>query len=679
MASTSTLHEHNPLAMSDDQIKEQTISTHVHSDDPKDDFGPLFSHVHNTLTRSIRIVDGVVQGNSFVSLEHVDEKYTQANFSSPVRTLRQISSEMQYKPPGEQVAHETTMAILGKLSHYEWDAKAVLTLAAFATEYVEFWLLAQLQPDDSRAKSVAMLKRVPVLTKPAFLHKHRQAIVEFNSLTKSTLQVIELIFELEQFSSYGTKDVADLVAATEQIPLAVYWAIISIVAIVSQIDCLITESEKMQELSHYVQKINIIHSNLSRQITLCKQQREVTSINDYYKIVMIMQNPTEISEVLKLLIFSSDVPKLLYDGASKTTVSIDVLEKKNVYLFVSTLDITDEERSVLLKIHEAIETKNQTDQYKIVWVPIVEERTDQLSQKFENLKAKMPFFVVERFRSDAAGFKYMKEKWQFEKKAMVVTMNHQGKIFHHNAFHLIHSWGIKAFPFTKTKEDEIHSSRQWIARIVSQIHPQIGAWFEEEKYIFFYGGYDKDWVLQFNKYATSLANDAFLKEEKILIELFHVENENKDIFSQFWSGIESLFVTKVLKSAEEEDDVTKEIQNMFSYKNESGWALLSKGSEVILTGHGTTILKTVDDFEKWKESVVTKGFEWSFKECHENAPKPPHRCSILEVSNVSGNLRKRLRCSECPKTMEVYTAYKCCHDEATPMLKHDSKKKKVTE
>ncbi|KAI9122844.1 hypothetical protein K1719_005733 [Acacia pycnantha] len=655
-------HEHNPLTMSDDQILEQIISTHVHSD-TKFDVGPLFSHVHNTLTRSTHIVDGVVQGNFQVSLEHLDDKNTQANFSSPLCTLRQISSEMQCKPPGEQVAHKTTMAILGKLSHCEWDAKAVLTLAAFAMEHGEFWLLAQPHPNDLLAKSVAMLKRVPVLTKPASLQKHRQAIVELNSLTKSTLQVIELIFELEQFSSYDTKDVPALVAATEQIPLDVYWAIISIVAIVTQVDCLITESEHRQELSHYGQKINIILSKLRKHITLCRQQIEVTRI--YYKIRKTMQTPTETSEVLKLLIFSSDVPKPLYDGASKTTVSIDVLKKKNVYLFVSTLDITDEELSVVLKIDEAIKTKNQMDHYKILWVPMVEEWTDQLRKRFEILKAKMAFFVVEHFGS-VAGFKYMKEEWQFKKKAMVVTMNHQGKILHHNAFHLIHSWGIKAFPFTKTQEEEIHSSRQWVAPIASQMHPQIGTWFEEEKYIFFYGGHDKEWVLQFNKYATALANDSFLKEKKILIELFHVEKEHKHIFRRFWRGIESLFVTKAHKSAEEHDDVTKEVKKMLSYKNESGWALLSKGSEVILTGHGTTILKTVAEFEKWKEFVVTKGFEWSFKEYHENAAKALHRCTHLEVPNISGRLPERIRCPECPKTMEVYITYKCCHDEATP-------------
>ena len=149
---------------------------------------------------------------------------------------------MSCKPPGEEIAHKTTLAILNKLSHYSWDAKAVLTLAAFALEYGEFWLLSQLQPTDLLAKSVAVLKRVPVLTKPAAMQKHRQAIIELNNLIKATLQVIEVIFELEKLTVYDSKDVPELAVAIEQIPIDVYWAIITVVAIVSQIDALTTDS-----------------------------------------------------------------------------------------------------------------------------------------------------------------------------------------------------------------------------------------------------------------------------------------------------------------------------------------------------------------------------------------------------------------------------------------------------
>lgn len=150
--------------------------------------------------------------------------------------------QLSCKPPGEEIAHKTTLTILNKLSNYEWDAKAVITLAAFALEYGEFWLLAQLQPTDLLAKSVAVLKRVPGLTKPASLQKHRQAIVELNNLIKATLQVIELIFELEKLTSYDTKDVPALLPAIEQIPVDVYWSIITIAAIVTQIDSLTTDS-----------------------------------------------------------------------------------------------------------------------------------------------------------------------------------------------------------------------------------------------------------------------------------------------------------------------------------------------------------------------------------------------------------------------------------------------------
>ena len=58
----------------------------------------------------------------------------------------------------------------------------MLTLAAFALDYGEFWHLAQLHETDQIAKSFPILKQVPVLLKPENLQKRRQAIVELNGL-----------------------------------------------------------------------------------------------------------------------------------------------------------------------------------------------------------------------------------------------------------------------------------------------------------------------------------------------------------------------------------------------------------------------------------------------------------------------------------------------------------------
>ncbi|XP_027364603.1 protein SIEVE ELEMENT OCCLUSION B-like [Abrus precatorius] len=651
----TTESEHNPLTMSDDQILEQIYSTHVHSD-TKFDVDSLFTLVENTLRRSTHIVDNVVQGSQ-PSLENLDDKIPQ--FSSPLCTLKQISSEMSCKPPSEEIAHKTTLAILNKLSKYEWDAKAVLTLAAFALEYSEFWLLAQHQPTDPLAKSVAVLKRVPVLTRPAALQKHRQAIIEVNNLVKATLQVIEVIFELEKLTTYDTKDVPALGTAIEQIPVDVYWAIITIAAVVTQIDCLTTESEHKQELSHYGQKLNIILSKLRKQITLCGQQ--IDEAEYYRRLRKLFQTPTEIMVVFKVLIFNKDAPQPLFDGATKTTVDISVLKKKNVYLFISTLDITEEEISVLRPVYDSIKTN---DQYKIVWIPIVEEWTEQLRKKYEVVKSKMRWYVVQPFGT-IAGYKYIKEEWHFKKKPMVVVLSPQGKVQHTNAFHLIQAYGMKAFPFTTSNEESINKEFEWVGSVVGGIHPNIDAWIKEKKYIFFYGGNDKEWIQQFTKYATALANDSVIKEAKISIELFCVEKEDKSLVRRFWSGIESLFVTKVHKTV---DAVTQEVQKMLSYKNETGWALLSKGSSVVVSGHGNTILKTVAEFEKWREVVVKKGFEsfeLCFKEYHEKIVSTTHRCSHLEIPNVAGKLPETIKCPDCPRTMEISISYKCCHNETT--------------
>ncbi|KAI4345744.1 hypothetical protein L6164_012843 [Bauhinia variegata] len=637
--------EYNPITLSDEQILEQIYTTHVHEHaETKFDVDSLFTLVENILKRSTHIVDSVVQGSQ-LSLEHFDDKTAPLSFNSPICTLKQISSELSCKPPGEEIAHRTTLTILNKLSSYSWEAKAVLTLAAFAQEYGEFWLLTQLQPTDPLAKSLAVMKRVPVHTKAAALQKHRQAIVELNSLIKSTLQVIEHIFELVRLTSYDAKDVT----AIEQIPVDVYWTIITVAAIVTQIDAIITDSEPKQDLYYFGQKINITLSKLRKQIALSRQQ--IYEAEYYRELRKIFQTPTEIMEVLKYLIFPKDAPQQLYDGATQTMVNIDVIRKKNVFLFISTLDITDEEIAVLRPVYDHIKTN---EQYKIVWLPIVEEWNETQIKKFESLKTKMPWYVVQHFGT-IAGFKYIKEEWQFKKKPMVVVLNHQGKVLHPNAFHLIQVWGLRAFPFTISVQETIDKETNWVATIVSGIHPSIETWIKEEKYIFFYGGRDKEWIQKFTNDATVLS-----KEAKVPIELFYVNEDDKNLYSRFWSGIESMFVTKVHKT---EDIVTQEVQKILSYKNENAWAVLSKGPTVVVSGRGNSILETVDEFENWRELVPTKGFEFSFKEYHERIVRTTHRCSFVQIPNVAGKLPETLKCSECSRTMESYISYKCCHDD----------------
>ena len=180
---------------------------------------------------------------------------------------------------------------------------------------------------------------------------------------------------------------------------------------------------------------------------------------------------------------------------------------------------------------------------------------------------------------------------------------------------------------------------------------------KDGKYFFLYGGNDIDWIQKFTGRASGIATDA-----NISIELFCVdEQEDKSLISNFWSRIESLFVTKVHKTV---DAVTKQVQKILSYKNETGWALFIKGSAVVLNGHGETILQALAEFEKWKEDAAEEGFEITFKIYSEDIVCNIHRCSDLEIPNVAGVLPDSIRCPECPRPMEIYIQFKCCHNES---------------
>lgn len=145
---------------------------------------------------------------------------------------------MMSTPRGEHAAHQTTMSILDQLKTYSWDGKAILALAAFSLEYGNFWHLVQVPSGDQLGRSLAQMNRVQSI------EKNRQAIADYNGLVKNLLFAVECITELERLSTkgYDTKDVPALAEAMQEIPVAVYWAIITTVVCANHIDLLVGDS-----------------------------------------------------------------------------------------------------------------------------------------------------------------------------------------------------------------------------------------------------------------------------------------------------------------------------------------------------------------------------------------------------------------------------------------------------
>ncbi|KAF3456892.1 hypothetical protein FNV43_RR01546 [Rhamnella rubrinervis] len=652
------------FTMSDKKIMDLIYATHVHSDNQFDE-DSLFVIVENILKRATQTVDKVVQGSQ-IHAENIEEKAPQANFSVPLCTLKKIGCELSCKAPGDDVAHKTTLAILNQLSTYSWEAKAVLTLAAFTIEYGEFWLLSQHQHSDQLAKSLAILKRVPILTKPTELQKRRQAVVDLNIIIKTILQVVEIFDEFEKLSIHDPKDIPGLSVAIDHMPVDVYWSILAVAAVSTKLTILTSdEPDKPFDISPYAQKIHYTLNKLKIQLIICRKQLE--EAKNYRIFWKLTRTPTEVMEVFKALTFTKDKVQPLIDGSTNKTVDIDVLRKSNVFLFITGLDITDDDISTLKPVYEG--TKKHKD-YKIVWIPVVEKWTTELQKKFETLRSKMPWFTVQTTLTTTS-IKFIKEEWNFKSKPTVVSLNPQGQVENLNALHLIRLWGMEAFPYNKTAEETISKNRSWIGPVVDNIDPVIQTWMKEEKYIFFYGGKDNEWVQQFTKKTTTFANDPIIKEAKINIELFSVGKSGKGgedhgILGKFWNGIESLFLTKVNKPV---DPVTQEIQKLLSYKNESGWALLSKGSTVVIAGHGFTILRAVEEFDKWKDVVKAKGFEIALKEYHGKLVQSVRQCSRLDIPTATGKVPDKMQCPECTRIMEAFVSYKCCHIDG-PLSAH---------
>ncbi|KAL5574204.1 hypothetical protein UlMin_023801 [Ulmus minor] len=647
--------------MTDEQITNKIYATHVHAK-KKFDEDSLFLVVENVLKHSLQIADKLAQGSN-VLVDKKDEISTSdSNFIDvPFRMIKEIGCNLSCKAPDERIIYKTTLAILEKLSECTWEAKAVVTLAAFALEFGDFWHFAQatqLKTSDQLTNSLGILKGVPAFLTPSE-EKRRQEVLNLNKLINTTMDIIKI---LDKFEKHGDRqDIPSLCSANKQIPIHVFWAIVTIIACSTKISILTSDQpDKHFDLYHYTNKVNSISKDLIEKLSYCNKELEVAM--DYGRIKKLFGTSTEIMESFKALInFTEDsLLPLIIDGFTSQKVQIDVLKKKNVFTFISSLEISETEISFLKAVHE--KTKKD-DLYTIVWIPIVEKWTTELKKKFEATLTsyKMPWYVVPSIDLSVAGIKFIKEDWHFNGKPILVALNSTSGLENENAFHHIYSYGMEAYPFDGKKIALLDESK-WIRSAVEGIHPSLVTWFEEERHIFFYGGKDNEWIEKFKRKANTFVTsvDPFLKDLKMVVVCVGSGKEGPNIQGKFWNAIEHLFMTKVNKPL---NPITKEIYKLFSYKEESGWGVLCKGSSVKITGHGIAFLKVLEEFDEWEQDAYQKGFAESFKnKYHAKVNETVHRCTHIDVTIVdTGIIPKFLNCPECDGSMERVTRFECCH------------------
>ncbi|KGN63518.1 protein SIEVE ELEMENT OCCLUSION B isoform X2 [Cucumis sativus] len=675
------------LPVSDDNaMTKQILATHS-PDSHKVDVKPILLIVEEVIRHATP--DIIAKGNG-----QLDDQLGLAEMDGMLEPLahvvQKVGAELACKCSGGD-AHATTMAILNLLSNYSWDAKVVITLAAFSVTYGQYWLLAQLYTTNMLAKALALLKQLPdVIEHSNSLKPHFDAL---SKLIAAILNVTKCIVKFTELpSQYISSDTPAMSVALASFPTAAYWTIKSLVACTSLIESLVSLSHELimsttevWELSSLAHKVKDIHGHLQMQLKLCIQYIDEKRHEEAY------QNLVRISETLHLdnmkfiraFISTREDIHPIYDGTTKMTVHLEILKRKHVLLLISDLDIPHEEVMILDNLFKEAHQRPEI-RYEIVWIPIIDPAIEQHSKskhKFEELKQLMPWFsVYDPSIIELSTIRFIKEKWNFRKKTILVALDPQGKVSSTNALHMIWIWGNLAFPFTSEREEELWKTESWrLELLIDGIDFSILDWAAEGRYICIYGGEDTEWIKEFTSKTKKVAETANVdlqmayvgknnaKERVRKISIMISDNKLSHYWADstlvwfFWARLESMMYSKLnYGKTVENDPIMQEIMTLLSFDgSDKGWAIFFGRAGETTRAKGETVLSCILAFDQWKEEVEEKGFVKALADYLQQL-KTPHHCNRLILPGLAGNIPENVVCAECGRAMEKYLMYRCC-------------------
>ncbi|KAL5552736.1 hypothetical protein UlMin_040137 [Ulmus minor] len=633
--------------------------------------------------------------------EHEKALYSYASLQDiielPPRITSAISCEILSKCSTGVDVHTITMNILHLIKQYNWDSKAVLALSSFAITFGEFRQVVSLYSNNELAKSVAILKQMPEYLEHAV--ELRPKLDALFDVIKEIIDVTKKIVEFYDLPrhEYFTTESPELLAAVNHIPTAVYWTIRSIVVSATQILALtgmgieyLTETWELSSLAH---KLNNIKGHLVEIIDRCvrfiARKKDEEEFVEFDRIL----GGTHIDnqKPLKALFNPKDGQPALYDCYSKRRVSIDELRRKVVVLFITDLDpelMRGQDFQVLQQLYtekKANPTKTES-QYEILWVPVVDYWTeDKHRVVFERRRNQMEWYsIYHPTVVPPVAIRYIKQRWNFIKKPMVVVMDVQGRIVHRNTIHMICIWGGQSYPFTTNREKLLWEQMSWTIDLVADsFDPNLPTWIQEGRHVCLYGGEDIDWIRKFTRVAKDVAREANIalellyvgksKPEKIVRNI--IDTINKEGLSRtldlnyiwyFWVRMESMWHSKgQLTNSEnvKNDPIMQGIIAMLSYgSSEQGWAVISRGFGEMVKGNGEHMFKGLNEHGRWVNREKQIGFlpalDEYLKQVHLDAP---HHCTKL-ILPATGAMPESVSCSECGHLMEKYTMFRCCSE-----------------
>ncbi|XP_022926283.1 protein SIEVE ELEMENT OCCLUSION B-like [Cucurbita moschata] len=681
------------LSASDDNaMTKQILATHA-PDGRMVDFKPILFTIEDVIRRATPAIGNVLDGNGQhedMLEDHIGSPEMDGALESLTYVIQKVGAELACKCSGGD-AHASTMAILNLLSNYSWDAKVVITMAAFAVNYGQYWLLAQLYTTNMLAKALALLKQLPdVMENSTSLKPQFEAL---NKLIKAMLDVTKCIVEFTELpSQYISQDTPAMSVAIAHFPTAAYWTIKSAVACTSLIESLVSltherimSTTEVWELSSLAHKETNIYEHLRTQLDLCLQHIDGKKhLEAYQNLVRISEtHHLDNMKFIRALISARDDIQPLYDGTSKTTVHLEILKRKHVLLLISDRDISHEEVMVLDNLFKESQQRQEI-RYEIVWIPIIDQSIEQQGKNkhtFKEVQMMMPWFSVhEPSIIERSVIRFIKEKWNFTKKTILVALDPQGKVSSTNALHMLWIWGNQAFPFTSEREEALWKTESWrLELLIDGIDLSILDWAAEGRYICLFGGEDMEWIKEFTMKTKQVAEEAKVdlqmayvgknnaKERVRKITIMIGENKlshywpDSTLIWFFWARLESMMYSKLNHGRTvENDQIMQEIMTLLSFDgSDKGWAIFFGRGGEMTRAKGETALGCILAYEEWKTEVEEKGFLTALAEYLQQL-RTPHHCNRLILPGLAGNIPENVVCAECGRAMEKYLMYRCC-------------------
>ncbi|KAL2515490.1 Protein SIEVE ELEMENT OCCLUSION B [Forsythia ovata] len=685
----------NALTLDDSAMMQEVVASHS----PNGylvDVDPILLVAEAILNWVFPGIDSIING-SHQHENMLDEKDALLSYDGIhgelAFVIQKVSFELSCKCSGGN-AHTITVAILNKLSSYTWDAKAVISVASFAVNYGEFWLVALVFDTNPLAKSVAYLKQVSdIIDQSSSLKSQFDTI---NDLVKAALNLTKCISEFSELpSEYISDDEPSKSIALAYIPTAVYWIIKSLVASGSHITSLlgqnhelITLAEETWELSSFASKLSSIHDHLKTQLALCYQHIDERKHEEYFhKLVRLFETTPHIDnqKIFTHLIYLKDDLLPFEVGTTKTRVGVDALRGKTVLLLISDLDISSDELRILDHIYQ--QSRNKLEfQYEIVWFPIVDRPmswNEGHELMFHELQSKMPWYTLHHPNLlQLAVARYIKEVWHYVKKPILVALDPQGRVVSKNALHTVWIWGNLAYDFTSTKEEALWREETWTLRLlVDGIDQFILDSIKDDKYICLYGGDDIEWIRRFTTIVKDVAIAADIRLEMVYVgkngsrekvqrinEIISAKHYSRcwtDITSvwYFWTRLESMMHSKIQRGRTIKDDhILQEVLTLLTYGSSDKWALICRGSSTqIARARGDMLLTSLEDFSSWEGEAKQKGFVPALIDYLQGRHTPEH-CNRLILPAIDGDIPEMVVCTECHRPMEKFYMYSCCDE-----------------